>query len=70
MARYRVTVFERVVHEYEYEVEADSTTEAKQNALNGLYEIRELVHPGRADIIEPQREIYGEPELIDEVNLP
>ena len=38
--------------------------------LDGLYEIRELVHPGRADIIEPQREMYGEPELIDEVNLP
>ena len=70
MAHYKVTVFERVVQEYEYEVEANSAEEAKRNALDGLYEIRELVHPGRADIIEPQREIYGEPELIDEVNLP
>jgi len=70
MAHYKVIVCERVIQEYEYEVEANSAEEAKRNALDGLYEIRELVHPGRADIIEPQREIYGEPELIDEVNLP
>ena len=31
MARYEVTVFERIVHEYEYEVEADSAEEAKRN---------------------------------------
>jgi hypothetical protein len=69
MAHYKVIVFERVIQEYEYEVEANSAEEAKRNALDGLYEIRELVHPGRADL-EPHREVYGEPELIDEVNLP
>ena len=36
MSRYKVTVFERTVQEYEYEVEADSVEEAKQNALDGL----------------------------------
>jgi len=65
MARYRVTVFERIVHEYQYEVEADSADEAKRNALEGCFEQR-VVHPGRTDI-EPQREVWvGEPELVDE----
>ena len=65
MARYRVTVFERIVHEYQYEVEADSADGAKRNALGGCFEQR-VVHPGRTDI-EPKREVWvGEPELVDE----
>ena len=47
MARYRVTVFERIVHEYQYEIEADSADEAKRNALDGCFEQR-VVHAGRS----------------------
>ena len=66
MPRYKVTVLERIVQEYEYEVEADSAEEAKRNALEGCFE-QQVAHPGRTDI-EPQREVWvGEPELIADV---
>jgi hypothetical protein len=66
MPRYKVTVLERVVHEYEYEVDADSAEEAKLNALESCFE-QQVAHPGRTDI-EPQREVWvGEPELIADV---
>jgi hypothetical protein len=64
MPRYMVTVFERSVEKYEYEVEAESAEEAKQAALKGVYAERDYVHP--RDQIEPQREVHGEPELIEE----
>jgi hypothetical protein len=64
MPRYIVTVFERAVVECEYEIEADDPEEAKKLALDGIYESREVQHPGRAEI-EPEREVYGEPKEQD-----
>jgi hypothetical protein len=61
MPRYIVTVFERIVVECEYEIEADDPQEAKNLALDGIYESREVLHPGRADV-EPERQVYGEPK--------
>jgi hypothetical protein len=58
MPRYIVTVFEHIVQECEYEIKANDAAEAKLLAANGIYESRQVIHPGRAEI-EPQRDVYG-----------
>jgi hypothetical protein len=54
--RYIVTVYERIVQECEYEIKANDAAEAKLLAANGIYESREVIHPGRE--IEPQRDVH------------
>jgi hypothetical protein len=61
MSRYRVTVFERIVKEYELEVEADNAAEAKRTALARFGEDRRWPEPE-----ESNSEIDCEVELIKE----
>ena len=59
--RYIVTVFERIVQECEYEIEADDPEEAKNLALDGIYDERTVL-PDSGREADPEREVYGEPK--------